>query len=205
MSAPAASVYSVGHSNHTSKEFATLLRQHDIQAVADVRSTPYSQRNPQFNREGLRTWLHEHRIAYVFMGLELGGRGSDSAVYDESGRVQYQAVAETDAFRKGIRRVCDGSERMRIALLCSEGDPIRCHRGILVSRVLEQEGVPVAHIYPDGHVESHRETERRLVQLVGMVERDLFRTEDEVLADAYAMQETRIAYTRAEAAEQDPP
>ena len=58
-------IYTVGHSNHTGERFVELLRAHKITAIADVRSTPYSRRNPQFNRDNLRAALKEHAIQYV--------------------------------------------------------------------------------------------------------------------------------------------
>ncbi|HTI98943.1 MAG TPA: DUF488 domain-containing protein, partial [Dongiaceae bacterium] len=58
-----------------------LLKQHSIQAIADVRSSPYSQYNPHFNRELLQKALLEHGISYVFLGQELGARRSERECY----------------------------------------------------------------------------------------------------------------------------
>ena len=56
-------LFTIGHSTHLWEKFLELLRQHRIQAVADVRSSPYSRRNPQFNRETLQAALHQQGIA----------------------------------------------------------------------------------------------------------------------------------------------
>ncbi len=187
-------MYSIGHSTHSFEVFVTLLKESRIAAIADVRSTPYSRRRPQFNRNALRNSLAEHGISYVFLGAELGGRGSDDSERDENGRVQYKYIAESPAFREGLRRVRAGSERMRLALMCAEGEPLDCHRGILISRLLIAQNVRVLHIHADGQIETHRDAERRLLRLFGLHEPDLFRTENQILKDAYERQEARIAY-----------
>lgn len=187
-------IYSIGHSTHSIDIFVALLKEARIAAIADVRSTPYSRWRPQFNRDILRNSLAEYGIAYVFLGTELGGRGTDDSARDEHGRVQYQYIAESAAFREGMRRVRAGSERMRLALMCAESEPLDCHRGILISRLLVAQGTRVLHIHADGHLETHRDAERRLLCLMGLREPDLFRTDDQILADAYERQEARISY-----------
>lgn len=204
MTTEVAGVYSIGHSVHSIDAFVELLRGERIAAVADVRSAPYSRRQPQFNRVALASSLEECGIAYVFLGVELGGRGADESVRDENGRVRYGDIAESPAFRSGLKRVRDGGARMRIALMCSEGEPLDCHRTILVSRSLAAQGTIVTHIHPDGRLEPHRDAEHRLRRLTGLQHPDLFRTEDEVLADAYLRQEEKISfvYPGARAAEE---
>lgn len=187
-------VYSIGHSTHSIEMFVALLKETHVAAIADVRSTPYSQWRPQFNRDALQSSLAEHGIQYVFLGTELGGRGTDGSARDEHGRIQYRYIAESAAFREGLRRVRAGSERMCLALMCAEGEPLHCHRGILISRLLVARGTRVLHIHADGQLETHRDAERRLLRLMGLHEPDLFRTEDQILADAYERQEARIAH-----------
>ena len=187
-------VYSIGHSTHPIEEFIALLKKAHIDAIADVRSTPYSRWQPQFNREPLQKRLANDSILYVFLGMELGGRGTDGSVRDENGRVQYHKIAESTAFLEGLRRVRSGSERMRIALMCTESEPLECHRGILISRILVALGTQVIHIHADGSLEEHRDAEKRLLRLTGLHEPDLFHTQEEISAEAYQRQEERIAY-----------
>ncbi|MGH3854413.1 MAG: DUF488 family protein [Pseudonocardiaceae bacterium] len=187
-------MYSIGNSTHSIDTFVALLKAKRVAAIADVRSIPYSRWRPQFNRDTLRSGLAEHGIAYVFLGAELGGRGTDGSACDECGRIQYRHIAESAGFREGLRRVCAGSERMRLALMCAESEPLDCHRGILISRLLAAQGMRVLHIHADGQLETHRDAETRLLRLMGLHEWDLLRTEDQILADAYARQESRIAY-----------
>ncbi|MDE2901056.1 MAG: DUF488 domain-containing protein, partial [Chloroflexota bacterium] len=91
-------VLTIGHSNHSLAEFTALLQRHDVAAVADVRTAPYSRYTPHFNHDALRDALEAGGLDYMFLGGELGGRPADRSCYDESGRVLYERVAETDAF-----------------------------------------------------------------------------------------------------------
>jgi uncharacterized protein (DUF488 family) len=184
------------------EEFLSLLEHASIEAVADVRSSPYSRRQPQFNRESIAHALASRKIAYVPLGTELGGRGNSHSERDEHGRIVYRSIAESDKFQEGIQRVQTGSQRMRIALMCTERDPLNCHRGILVSRVLAAHGVQVLHIHGDGKIESHRDAESRLLKMVGLRQMDLFQSEEQALALAYERQEARIAHVIAPTAKE---
>jgi uncharacterized protein (DUF488 family) len=192
-------IFTIGHSTHEFERFVALLKRHAVDAVADVRSTPYSRWQPQFNREELSDALKKHGISYVFLGKELGARSDDPECYDE-GRVQYRRLAETKLFRSGIERVLDGARRMRIALMCAEKDPLECHRTILVARELVNLGSEVQHILSNGDVESHEASLRRLFNEIGSPEHDLFLTEQELVEQAYDAQEKRIAYVDEERA-----
>jgi uncharacterized protein (DUF488 family) len=166
---------------------------HGVTAAADVRSSPYSRLHPELNREPLSESLREHGIAYVFLGQELGARSQDPSCY-ENGRIQFGRLAQTDLFRSGLARVISGSESHRVALLCAEKEPLACHRTVLVARRLEALGATIQHIHADGRLESQAEALARLLSTFGLQETDLFRTREEVLDDAYARQEQRIAY-----------
>ena len=185
-------VFTIGHSNLEIGKFVALLKQHGIQAVADVRSSPYSQYNPQFNREALQRILQEQDIAYFFLGEELGARRSERECYLE-GRADYELISQSPAFMRGIERVNQGASKMRIALMCAEKDPIDCHRSILVSPHLRRHGLQVLHILPDGSLEDHAQTEQRLLQLFALEEKDFFRSSQESVAQAYKMQGEKVA------------
>ncbi len=189
-----ATLYTVGHSNHSVEKFIGLLTAHGITAIADVRSKPFSRRHPQFNKERLAAALSRRGIAYVFLGKELGARSEDPACY-ENGKVQYGRLAATPAFKAGIERVLTGAEKFRVALMCAEKEPLDCHRTLLVSRALEKAGACIAHILADGSVEPQEKTMARLVDLVGLSKDDLFRRAD-LIADACRLREDKIAYVR---------
>lgn len=188
-------LYTVGHSVHSLPRFIDLLKSHRISAVCDVRSTPYSRLHPHFNREPLRQELKQHKIAYVFLGEELGGRSSDPSCYDAEGRVKYGRIAETDTFQHGLVRIREGMETHRIALMCAEKDPLTCHRAVLICRHLRNEtDLSILHILDDGQTEQHEESERRLLKLARMEQGDLFKSAQEQIEEAYEYQGRRIAY-----------
>lgn len=187
-------ILTIGHSTHSIEKFIELLRLNGVTAVADVRSSPYSRFNPQFNRENLDQSLKGSRIAYVFLGKELGARSDDPTCY-ENGKVQYGRLAQTTDFRTGIERVIKGGQSHCIALMCAEKEPLDCHRTLLVSRALEAAGISVAHIHADGRLEDHSDSMRRLVKVVGLSpEADMFRSEKDLVEEACALQEQRVAY-----------
>lgn len=188
-------LFTIGHSRHAFSHFLELLKRHQISAICDVRSTPYSQWCPHFNREPLRQELKLHNIAYVFLGKELGGRSSDASCYDTDGRVRYDRISDTDTFRQGLSRVREGMKKYCIALMCTEKDPLTCHRTILICRHLRREkDLSVLHILEDGQTESYEESELRLLQLARMEQANLFESFQDRLEKAYDYQGKRIAY-----------
>ena len=184
----------VGHSNHALEAFVALLLQHGVTVLADVRSAPYSRFNPQFNRKALDASLEAVGIRYVFMGRALGGRPDDPSCYDEDGRVRYDRLAGTPLFREGLERIVDGAGRERIALMCAEKEPLDCHRTILVGRSLAERGVAVAHILADGALEPHDETMDRLLDSAGLPRQDLLQSREQLIEEALAHRERRIAH-----------
>lgn len=189
-------IYTIGHSTHSIEQFIELLRQHSISALCDVRSRPFSRRNPQFNREDLKEALARASIKYVFLGKELGARTEDRNCYC-NGKVQYDLLAKTDFFKKGIDRVKKGANEYRVALMCAEKEPLDCHRTILVARILSESGIAIRHILADGTIEEHVHALKRLIAMLRMPSSDMFRSEAVVIEDAYAQQGRHIAYQEA--------
>lgn len=187
------SILTIGHSTHSLDEFVDLLRQHNVSAVADVRSAPYSGYCPHFNKDPLLKSLLENGIKYVFLGRELGARSDDPSCYD-NGVVQYSRLAKTQAFQEGLVRLKKGASEHNIALMCSEREPLDCHRTLLIARVLEEQNIEVTHILSDGRLENNNDTMERLIGVVGLPQNDLFRTKEELMTDAANRQEERIAY-----------
>lgn len=191
-------VFTIGHSNHAPAAFCALLVRHGVDAVADVRSAPYSRYTPHFNHDALSALLDDLGIGYDFLGGELGGRPADRACYDAAGRVRYDRVAATDAFDDGIRRIIHNADDRRIALLCSEKEPLECHRTLLIARNLAARGVAIEHILADGALENHDAAMSRLVDLHKLPQQgDLFRSRDDIIAEALERQAQKFAYVDA--------
>jgi hypothetical protein len=106
---------------------------------------------------------------------------------------RYEQIARLSAFRAGLERVRSESQRLRLALLCAEKDPLQCHRAILVCRHLRGD-TDIQHILEDGALESRADAERRLMAEEGVPEQDLFESFDALLARAYDQRGEAIAY-----------
>ncbi len=191
--ARAPEVLTIGHSSLDYATFLERLRAAGVTALADVRSVPRSRQFPHFDGRALKERLAADGIAYVYLGRELGGRPSSPELYRD-GVADYEAMAATPAFARGLDRVSEGAARYRVALMCSEGDPTECHRCLLVGRALKGRGMGVSHVMPDGRTVSNEAVEQYLLALTGKLREDLFASQDERLSDAYRLRARRVAY-----------
>ena len=194
-------VLTIGHSNHTPEAFLGLLQQHGVAAVVDVRSAPYSRYTPHFNHDELRDALEAGGVDYLYLGGELGGRPADRSCYDDTGRVMYDRVAETEAFDDGIRAVMHRADEGCVVLMCTEKEPLDCHRTLLVAHALASRGVAVRHVLANGNAEDHEATMARLVEDdrregdPGLYPNgDMFRSRADVIADAVTRRASKVAY-----------
>jgi uncharacterized protein (DUF488 family) len=188
------SIFTIGHSNHQMEAFLHLLDVHSITVLADVRSSPFSRMFPHFNQKPLRVGLRRVGIQYVFMGDSLGGRPDDPNCF-KVGQVQYDRVALIPAFSEGLDRLIHGAEGYRILLMCSEKDPIKCHRMLLIARYLIKRGADVQHILADGKLESQEDAENRMLDVTGVPREDLFEQRTSLLDRAYARQSQACAFS----------
>jgi uncharacterized protein (DUF488 family) len=151
-------VYTIGHSTRSADELSALLREHEIQLLADIRRYPGSKRYPHFASEAMARWLPEHGIAYMHMP-ELGGRRK--ALPDSRNTAwrneQFRAYADymaTGEFRDAIDTLLVLAEQQRVSIMCAEAVPWRCHRN-LVADDLTRRGIEVIHIIGAGSVKRH--------------------------------------------------
>lgn len=187
-----AELFTIGHSTHTADRFVELLRRHEINAVGDVRSSPFSAWTPQFNRTALEPALRQAGVQYVFLGDELGARRSERDVYVD-GVARYERIAKLPSFQTGLERVRAGARKFRLALMCAEKDCLECHRTILVCRHLRRD-LQIGHIQEDGAIETHRDAEARLMKEEKIPQTDLFMSEADLVERAYDQRGMKIAY-----------
>jgi len=117
-------IYSIGHGNKKIDVFLNELNSYNISHLVDVRTSPYSKYNPQFNREMLKNDLEKVGITYVYLGENLGGLPSDRSCYID-GKVDYD---------------------LNVAIMCSESKPEECHRSKLIGQELLKQNIPLLHI-----------------------------------------------------------
>lgn len=194
MADAAAEVLTIGHSTLPYERFLALLRKASVTAVADVRTAPFSRHFPHFNRDVLRDELRQDNVAYVFLGKELGGRPKDERFFCD-GVADYEKMAETADFARGLSRVIEGAKKYRIAMMCSEHDPLDCHRCLLVGRALHERGVAVRHILSAGQIIDHLQIEDKLMVMSGKNDFDLFDSPVKRLAAAYRDRAMKVAFS----------
>ena len=159
-------LYTIGHSQHTFEYFCKLLNSYNINYILDVRSTPYSNYAQIYNSENLRVLLSYKNISYSYMGKYFGARPRNIELYSKDGYLDFEKVAQSDVFIKGMQNVILGLRRgNNIALMCTEKDPIDCHRAIMVARAFTINGINVTHILPDGSLQTQKELDKRLLDM----------------------------------------
>ena len=192
-------LFTIGHSNHPLDYFVELLLTHRLSMIADVRSNPYSKYSPHFGKDVLEIALRNANINYLFLGRELGAQRSESECYVD-GQAKYDTIAHLPAFRRGLEIVLQGVKHNRIAIMCSESDPITCHRTILVCRELKKicPALKITHILGDGTEEQQETSERRLIKL-HKLQPELFgelTSTSGLIKRAYDLQSEKIAYKK---------
>lgn len=155
------SIYTVGHSTRTLDELVALLRAFDISVLADIRTIPRSRHNPQFNGDALRSTLRSRRLRYVHLP-ELGGLRRPRKDSPNTGwrNASFRGFADymlTEDFEAGIAKLHALTAEGRVALMCAEAVPWRCHRS-LVADALTARGAHVEHIASAKRSTPHRVT-----------------------------------------------
>jgi uncharacterized protein (DUF488 family) len=179
-------LHTIGHGNRSLSEFTHLLKENGIDLVVDVRSSPYSRYNPQYNKENLEFSLKEVNIQYIFKGKQLGGRPTDPSCYksrtipseetDYLHEVDYREVMKRDWFRKGIDHLLELAQEVSVAIMCSEEDPAHCHRHHLIAKFIMEsfpEDVEVFHIREDNVVFNANQIQKSVSEEKGQ-QRPLF-------------------------------
>jgi uncharacterized protein (DUF488 family) len=188
-------IFTIGHSVHELEDFIGLLARHQISALADVRSQPFS-RIEHFNGPVIAAVLKARGIKYVPLGRELGARRDEQECYVD-GQAVYERIAQLPKFQEGIDRLIRGASEHRIALMCAEKEPLDCHRTVLVCRNLRPHGLQIQHILANGELENHADSEKRMMKMMG-IGPDLFQldvAESELIEQAYEARGRQIAYT----------
>ena len=151
----------IGHSTHPIDEFIRILRAHGVETVADVRTVPRSRHNPQFNRDVLPGLLGPADIAYAHLpalgGLRHPRRDSIHTGWRNLNFRGYADHMQTPEFRAALEELIELSRTRRVAVMCSEAVPWRCHRS-LIGDALVVRGIPVEHIMSESARKIHQLT-----------------------------------------------
>jgi uncharacterized protein (DUF488 family) len=199
-------IFTIGHSVYSINKFIELLNIFNINCVIDVRSVPFSKYAPQYNNYELKICLNEHGISYLYMGKEFGARQTDKALFTPEGYVDFAKVKKQFSFLKGMERIRNGLKKgYTLALMCTEKDPINCHRNILVAKAFYDEGFTIKNIHGNGDIETQEKLEQRLLNhyfptrkqktLLDIIDGE--KTEQELTNECYRLRNKEIAYREA--------
>ena len=171
-------IYTVGHSNQSFDEFMQLITPYKIDCIIDVRSIPYSKYTPQFNSEQIKAQLNKHGILYAHFGKEFGARRTDCLTNVEikkkgnieiKSQVNFEMGIFTENFLYGTERLKKAlSQGRNISLMCSEANPLECHRFSFLSRYFHEKGYDIRHIIRneisgEACLKSHEELEIEMI------------------------------------------
>jgi uncharacterized protein (DUF488 family) len=154
-------ILTIGHSTHPLDRFIRMLQGHNVTMVADVRTVPRSRHNPQFNRDTLPQALKAVGIGYRHLP-GLGGWRSPRAASPNQGwrSPGFQGYADymlTPEFEEHRQSLIELARRARLALMCAEALPWRCHRSLIADALLIR-GIAVEHIMSRDSSQPHRLT-----------------------------------------------
>jgi uncharacterized protein (DUF488 family) len=154
-------VWTVGHSSRKLEEMAEALRAYRISLLVDIRTIPRSRHNPQFNGDTFSRYLQGLGVKYLHM-KELGGlrkprRDSINAAWRNMSFRGFADYMQTREFEEALARLMELLKGDKVAIMCSEGNPYRCHRS-LIADALVVRGVRVVQISGRRSSSVHRMT-----------------------------------------------
>lgn len=196
-------IYTIGHSNYSVEKLLDMLKIYDINCVIDIRGTPYSKYNVQFNKETIRKTLTDRGYLYIYMGKEFAVQRMNKSSYTKEGYADFEKAMRDEHFLEGLERLKNGLNKgYKIALMGAMQDPINCHRAILVGRALREKGFNVKHILHEGTLASQEELEERILEKYFSTRNQLTidallgqePTKEELIIEAYRKSNREIGY-----------
>ena len=154
-------VYTIGHSTHPIDEFIQILHAFEIEKVVDMRTIPKSRHNPQFNENELGEELRKHHIEYARLeglgGLRHTTKTSINTAWRNTSFRGFADYMQTPEFSRALDELIDLAKEKRIAIMCAEAVPWRCHRSLIGDALLVQ-NIKVEDIFDENTSQPHRIT-----------------------------------------------
>ena len=154
-------LYTIGHSTRTLEEFLSLLEVFGIKRLVDVRTVPRSRHVPWFNKETLPAALKPRGILYTHMpklgGLRHAKKDSPNDGWRNASFRGYADYMATPGFAQGVEALNRLNEKRRVAIMCAEAVPWRCHRSMIADAEVAR-GIPVRHIMSAKTANPHKLT-----------------------------------------------
>lgn len=159
-------LFTIGHSSYDFTYLVERLQRYNIDWVFDVRSVPFSAYAPQYNSSNLKEKLPKYGISYYEMGEYFGARqlGEQYRYCYPNGYLDFELWCKTVPFLKAKKGLISrGITEHNVALMCTEKDPIDCHRTIMVARDLELDGIETYHILADGSLKTQSQMSKDIL------------------------------------------
>lgn len=185
----------IGYGNMGIIDFMVKIKSLRVNCIIDVRTRPYSKYNVSFNKEELRDRLNDEGISYFWFGNKLGGKYDLIKYCDLEGRVDYEKVSTSEKFIDGIKELEKLIPRYNICIMCSEKDPMKCHRFLLISRILKEYNI--YHIMSNDSLVKNVDLEKKLLEMYGRFNQiSMFDYEnmESLETKAYRAQSQKTAY-----------
>jgi hypothetical protein len=150
--------WTVGHGTRPLEEFLALLREHEIELLADIRTVPGSRHNPQFGGTALARSLPEAGICYLLLkglgGLRKPRPDSPNGGWRNDSFRGYADYMLTAGFEAALDELMALLRLRRTAIMCAETVYWRCHRSLVADALLVR-GVEALHLLAPGKAVPH--------------------------------------------------
>ena len=188
-------LYMIGHSNYPLEEFKTMLEREKITLLYDIRMIPFSRYVPQYNQTTLPDALSSWNIEYRYRS-DIGPRvEGDTPLYDKNG-FNYDKALNRERIVEGLKSLIDELDSNDIiAIMATKKEPLECHRFLVLSRILQNMGHTIKHIFPDVTVDTESLEKRLVMTLERRVKRGTVTLPEEynLLDYAYFAQAEKVA------------
>lgn len=196
-------IYTIGYSAFKVKDFISQLKKYNINCLIDVRSVPVaSEFYYDYNKDIIKNILKQNKIYYRNYSEEFGARQKDLKFYT-NGQMDFRKFVKSEQFLSGVNKIKKGMELgYNFALMCSEKDPINCHRSILVAKGMRDLGFKPLHILANGSIQTQEDIDRRLLEMYfpDYLQCNLFESFNESvkIEEVYLLQNKKIGYKLSE-------
>jgi len=189
-------LFTIGYSIHEKDSFMAVLLKNNIDMLIDIRSRPQYTNNTEFLQAKLIINLKAENIQYKYLGNSLGGRPKNMNYYNKK-RLDYNFFTKSPEFQIGISKIYNYLRKNNCVLMCSENDPLKCHRFLIISRYIinknKNNSLNIKHLYVDNISEMQTDAENRLLKKFNYTPTELG-DYDSLIQQAYIQQSKKYLF-----------
>lgn len=192
-------IFTIGYAGFKIDDFIKILKKYHINSLIDVRSMPFSKFHSEYNKPIFSKVLHDSGIIYRNYKKEFGARQDDRKYYP-NGYLDFSMFTKSQVFLEGMDKIIKAIPLgYKFVLMCSEKDPITCHRNIMIAKAFYNNGISINNILSDGSIITQSDIETRLLDMYypGRDQLSLFAEQlslEEMIQNSYKFQNEKIGY-----------